>query len=795
MRIKKKQIGMICCIAVICVITYANSLGNGFLIDDQNIIVKNDALSRPDAFSAAFLGQLMPNYYRPIAMSSFVIDYFFWKLNPFGYHLTNILLHTLNAVLFFILLFILFEDSFLSFLSSIFFAIHPLNSVTVNYISDRGNSLAGFFMLCALLLFYRGCTQRKTQPYLLGYGAFCIALLCRESAVLFPLYLLCMFAVLYNRLTWKKIGIMVGIGLLISGTYIFCRFKFLPLSSSLFAETSAMFTFENFSAFIHMVIRYFALTIMPFNVCFFRAITPLSFDIPTISTVLFIIVCVFAVITDKEQGKKRWFAVCWFLTGVFPLYKLMVSYRKDIGLVMQDNWIYFSSMGLFLMLGMFIVYLRKWIMKPILVFISSVMILFYAFITFSTNRFWRDTPTYCNFWLELMPKNIIASWSLAEFYYDQGSFDKAIIYYRKAIEDGKFERQGALIQDVRLISIYNNLGVLLFEEKRYEEAMACFQKVIKISPDHDAAYHNIANIYFINDDIDKAKYYYNEQIKRNFKHVNAHKMLFRLYLKEGQRHKALYGQLTYQYLQKINKGGIRDEQTLRKYLKVSKTLTQLGNYFFQEQNIIDAKRCYQAAVFIDPDNYVGHERLGQIYNQEDDKQKANFDKAGDIQNKEDNIELGTVLEKHGFFDAALKRYNAALTLDQENYIALFNIGNIHMRRQDWKQAEAAYRQSIAVNKDFADAYNNLAYLYLKTGKYILAHEYIDKALGFNCSRRFYYLDTKAQIFLAQRNISEALRFIKQAKLNQQNVPGQILKGFNEFWAEKIPETRDFLGNE
>ena len=172
-----------------------------------------------------------------------------------------------------------------------------------------------------------------------------------------------------------------------------------------------------------------------------------------------------------------------------------------------------------------------------------------------------------------------------------------------------------------------------------------------------------------------------------------------------------------------------------------------------------------------------------------------FDKAGDIQNKEDNIELGTVLEKHDFFDAALKRYNAALNQDPESYIALFNIGNIHMRRQDWKQAGSAYKQCIALNKTFADAYNNLAYLYLKTGKYKQAHEYVDRALSLGSSRRFYYLDTKAQIFLSQRKIPEALHLIKQAKLSQQHVPEQIVIDFNEFWLEKIPGTRNFLSGE
>lgn len=172
-----------------------------------------------------------------------------------------------------------------------------------------------------------------------------------------------------------------------------------------------------------------------------------------------------------------------------------------------------------------------------------------------------------------------------------------------------------------------------------------------------------------------------------------------------------------------------------------------------------------------------------------------FDRVSDITNAEDNIELGTVLEAHGFFDQALKRYNAALKLDDQSYIALFNIGNIYLKRQDWKKAEEAYNQSIVLNRTFSDTYNNLAYIYLKTNRYNLAHEHVNKALNLNLHNSFYYMDTKAQIFLAQNKVSEAISLIKQANQNSQYVPIQILIDFKKFWLKNIPQTQDFLNAE
>ena len=624
MNIERKQIGMIFCIVLICAITYSNSLFNGFIIDDISIIVQDDFLRQPDAFLKVFSRPMMGQYYRPIVLFSLVLDYSLWGFNPLGYHLSNVLLHTLNSVLFFILLFFIFKDSMLSFLSSMFFAIHPINSVTVNYVSDRGNSLAGLFMLCALLLFYRGSIKKRVVFYLCGFVMFLIALLCRESAILFPLYLLCMLTTIDEPVFWKKNAVIVGTALLMSSMYLFCRSQFMPMPIAGWAEVSRISDLNSLSSFIHMIVRYFMLTIKPVDICFFRPITPLSFEAPVlISLGLFLSFNIF-IIRNKELKKKRWFALSWFLIGIIPLYVLMISFRKNIGFVMQDNWIYFSSLGLFLMLGMFLLWLRRWVSKQLVIFLSSMLIIFYAFMTFSTNGLWKNTETYCNFWFNIVPKNSIASWAMAEFYYGEGDVDKAIMYYNKAIKDCKYGYDGRAKFDENLLSIYNNLGALLFEEKRYKEAEEYFKKVIAYKSDDPVAYCNLGNIYLIKNDIPKAKYFYEKSLAGDFQSVGTHKMLFSIYLREGEKKKALYERLTYEYLKRKNNVRATDKQSMSKYMDMSVTLTQLGNSFVKEQSIIDAKRCYKAAVLVFPGNYVGHERLGEIYNQENNKKKADF---------------------------------------------------------------------------------------------------------------------------------------------------------------------------
>jgi len=162
-----------------------------------------------------------------------------------------------------------------------------------------------------------------------------------------------------------------------------------------------------------------------------------------------------------------------------------------------------------------------------------------------------------------------------------------------------------------------------------------------------------------------------------------------------------------------------------------------------------------------------------------------LDKIGGRLRKQDNIELGIVFEEQGKLDQALKRYKDVSEHDPENAAALFNIGNIYQKLNKFNEAEKAYKQAIKQQKQFADALNNLSWLYLKKHDYKKAHEYIDKALSSSTNRQFYYLDTKARIYLAQGKTQKAIELYNQAKKYQQGVSAQILADFLKFWADEF----------
>src|SRR3990172_10667433 len=155
-------------LVIVCLsqFVYLNSLSNQFVYDDKFTIVTNyfiktwnnlPSLFNKDYFK--FSGELS---YRPVVPLSYFIDYTLWKLNPFGFHLTNTLLHTLNSVLLFLLLKRIFNCQTTSFLATLIFSCHPVLTEAVNAISYREDLLATTFFIGAFLLYMKTSKDERS---------------------------------------------------------------------------------------------------------------------------------------------------------------------------------------------------------------------------------------------------------------------------------------------------------------------------------------------------------------------------------------------------------------------------------------------------------------------------------------------------------------------------------------------------------------------------------------------------------------------------------------------------------
>ena len=182
-------------------------LGYGFLSDDFPLIVANPRLQ---SWSLFFQNLLTPffsfpanpqlHYWRPTTLLSYALELRLWGVSPWGFHLTNILLHTANTLLLYLLLKRFRPEGPLPWTASLLFLLHPAHGENIAWISGRTDLLA--FLFLALSLLFRLEYEERKRGLPLSLLFFALALLSKEAALLFLplLFLLFPSKGLKNRL-------------------------------------------------------------------------------------------------------------------------------------------------------------------------------------------------------------------------------------------------------------------------------------------------------------------------------------------------------------------------------------------------------------------------------------------------------------------------------------------------------------------------------------------------------------------------------------------------------------------
>jgi hypothetical protein len=164
-------------IAAVTLLTYAAALTTGFTADDFFILARVKAANGVQHAASYFRAGFF-EYYRPIALVSHAVDWTLWGAEPFGFHLTNVLLHAGSTLLVWALGRRLLHGV-APLVAALLFALHPASHEAVYWIAARFDLLATFFTLLALLCL----SARSSGSRIAGWAAFGLALLSKESAI------------------------------------------------------------------------------------------------------------------------------------------------------------------------------------------------------------------------------------------------------------------------------------------------------------------------------------------------------------------------------------------------------------------------------------------------------------------------------------------------------------------------------------------------------------------------------------------------------------------------------------
>ena len=495
-------------LVIVTIIVYYPGLWGSFLNWDDDSYIINNVLIREFSISSltAMFSGYFHGHYHPLTLVSLMIDFQIDGMNPFVFHLTNLILHLLNILLVFVFIKLLSKNYLVAFFSAAFFALHPMNAESVVWVTERKNLLFSFFFLLSLIQYLRYSSTNKSRNYYFSFLLFIIAVLSKGIAIVLPLVLIAVDYVNHRKLISRKV-IFEKIPFLI----VALIFGLVAINANLGntiklgyqASVLERIVYTNyaFALYIFKLLIPLKLSAMyPYLHVFFGHLPAIYYlFLPVI--LLFFIVLIYLI---RKGQRLMVFGLSLFAINVFLLLKTFDVPSGDY--IIADRYVYLAGIGIFLSL---LVLVDQQIQKhqrlkiPLLSFLVLVLIGF-GFLTHQRAIVWSDS---FRLWDDVLSKYPYATSALNNrggLKAEMGDLDGAMDDCSKAI-----------FYDSTSYIAHLNRGIVYGAREEYEDALASFDKALKIHPFNPESYMQRGYIKFKMLDYKSAINDYSVAIKYN----------------------------------------------------------------------------------------------------------------------------------------------------------------------------------------------------------------------------------------------------------------------------------------
>ncbi len=359
----------------IAALSYSNSLQNQYAFDDLHLIAESSTITGIENIPRLLLSGKLSAYYRPLRTISYTLDYTlnkkFWYrfanqqwtdrgLVPFGYHISNIFYHGIVALLVYLVIFALTSSARTAFIGASLFALHPVHTDSVTYISGRRDILFTLFYLAGFYCFLR---YRQGRHWLFIVAAFCMYALSvgsKEMGVTLPMLFLAYDLVQHFSRHATDPASGYGASLLLSlkksirqgyflypitflGALGFCYYKVFVKSPSLqnsYYGDSALATFLTVT---RILVHYLKLLVYPIrlNADYSYNAFPLSaslFDPSFLVALILLLVIGFAAVKLLVSNKLAAFGIAWFFITLLPVCHIIPHHE-----LLAEHYLYLPS--------------------------------------------------------------------------------------------------------------------------------------------------------------------------------------------------------------------------------------------------------------------------------------------------------------------------------------------------------------------------------------------------------------------------------------------------------------------
>lgn len=472
-------------VAVVAAVIYLPILSAEFVYDDIMQVCIDTYIHTPahfaDVLSLKVMSKDIIDNNRPVMLLSLLLDSVLWDKVPFGYHLTNLLLHSLCSAMAFILLYGLLSRLFpqnnknigalwAALIGAVIFAIHPVGSEAVCVVTFREDLLAAFFTMLVLILAERYPAKRSIVNVLLASAivvSVFAAIAAKENGVVSPVFLLIYWFVVRKANQWRIWIKPIIAGFAAAAVFVILRFSILPAQSLIFFQKATYLggSFRQMLAIQSRVWIYQLLELFwPKLLC--ADLTGYSIRIITLPmalTILIIIIFLSVIIGRKNTGFG--IGVLFFFLAMLPTSNFLPIFRP-----IADRYLYLPMFGACLALSSIICRLKtpKILYRVLSIVVGGILCLCLCYFTLERELVWHDS---LSLWQDTVTKNPFSYTgcnNLGFDLFDAGEFEKAIPFFTKAsqIDPNNPEPIGGLA------ITYEALGVSDVADKAFLKAVS-----------------------------------------------------------------------------------------------------------------------------------------------------------------------------------------------------------------------------------------------------------------------------------------------------------------------------------
>jgi protein O-mannosyl-transferase len=522
-----------------------------------------------------------PELYVPLTFLSFQLDHFLGGMSPAIYHFTNLVLHTLNASMVGLLLYVLLRRGWIAVMLGLLFLVHPLHTEAVAWASARKDILSTFFFLISTLLYLHATADGHRRSYWLSLVTFFLGLLSKVMIITLPLVLVLLDVLRGRRMTRSVLREKIPYILLSSifgAVALYAKQETVSLLSgwetAVMGLKSAVFYLEKFVLPLHLSVLY------PFT----GAITLASpaFYIPLLVLLGLGVLSLWAL----RFSRIPLLAYLFYLITLVPTF-FNVAKAGEI-YVASDRYAYIPSIGLFLFLGWCLSLLvpegshrRE---KPWKYGLGMAAVIL-ALLANRQAAVWRDSESLFEHAIGLYPDTVAARLNLAMVYRQTNREKEAIEQLNEVLKRREHPR------------VYTAMATIRETQGSRAEAYALYRKAASIDPTDAEPHLGIGLLAMRDGNKELAIREYHQALKLHPNYATVHLNLATLHLQYEELDKAA--------------GHYRHALVIDPY--ITDAHFNLGVIQQEQGNLEGAVRSLETVIDIDPRSIDAYERLATLY--------------------------------------------------------------------------------------------------------------------------------------------------------------------------------------